>query len=186
MSERPIIFSAPMVRAILAGRKTMTRRLATSPLRKCEPDDLLWVREAWKPHSIYAGMKPRDVPDTEVFYRADDKYAPSNTPWIPSIHMPRWASRIMLRVTGVKVERLRDITNEDAIAEGIEERLVETSEGEKNLWFGIPHVGNQDAIQAFADLWDSLHNPHGYCAEDAPHSWLANPEVVAISFERQP
>ncbi len=62
------------------------------------PGDRLWVRETWKPFSIYAERAPRDIPPSKVFYRADDSYAQSNTRWFPSIHMPRWASRLTLIV----------------------------------------------------------------------------------------
>ena len=109
-AERPILLSGPMVRAILDGRKTMTRRLATSPLAKCQPGDRLWVRETWQVPALCG-----------VQYRATDSapighWRPTLGPWRPSIDMPRWASRITLEVTGVKVERLPDISEEEAFA----------------------------------------------------------------------
>jgi hypothetical protein len=165
-----------MVRAILSDKKRMTRRFATSPLAKCAAGDQLWVREAWKPHSIYAGMKPRDVPETEVFYRADDKYAPSNTPWLPSIHMSRWACRITLTVTAVKIEPLQEISEDDSVAEGI--RQMRCGGGS---WVGGEGPGRKitpwpTAKEAFRDLWESLYGPD---------AWKKNPTVVAISFQRE-
>lgn len=162
VSERPIIFSAPMVRAILAGRKTMTRRLATSPLRKCEPGDMLWVRESFK--LADSGMDPRGE---HLIYNADGAhgYAVSSSRFvkvkmksISSIHMPRWASRITLEVTGARVERLQDISEEDVAAEGVDPYCM-TARG------------------AFFALWNSLHGPA---------SWEANPSVVCVSFKRIP
>lgn len=183
MTVRPIIFSAPMVRAILEGRKTQTRRpawqaprvfiqtdgeppepiLVPTVWQKAEPGDLLWVRETWKPHSLYAGMKPREMPPTKVFYRSDEAYAPSNTPWVPAIHMPRWASRITLDVTDVRLERLQEITPADAIAEGIM-----PSANSLTIDCDTP-----DPREEFRDLWDAIHGPG---------AWEANPEVVVIGF----
>jgi len=105
--DRPIIFSGPMVQALLAGRKTMTRRLATSPLRKCQPGDRLWVRES------FSSSDPGPV------YRADHGDEATGWGWTPSIHMPRKHSRLTLIVNAVKFERLQDINGLDALAEGI-------------------------------------------------------------------
>lgn len=154
--ERPILFSTPMVRAILEGRKTQTRRtikpqfIATDGITKITPHDLegerfgffdefqeyrcpyghpgdkLWVRESWQ-HSNHP-FGPLDT-DCDIFFRADYWDDPhgmdgEKSPegkyrkWKPSIHLPRWASRINLEITGIRVERLQDISEEDAIAEG--------------------------------------------------------------------
>lgn len=139
-------------------------RRRPSPWQRVKPGDVLWVRENWKPHSLYAGWKPRDIPPSNVFYAADEKYAPSNTPWVPSIHMPRWASRLTLEVTAVKVEQLQDISEEDALAEGTE--LSEIVCG-KQMW----HASHR---AAFASLWMSLHGSQ---------SWASNPEIVALTFD---
>lgn len=159
MKERPILFSGPMVRALLEGRKTQTRRVVDAgqfrPGRgatprdfdsvgewskasgRCfegrsekypgvilglllcpygQPDDQLWVRETWQatPPSYEAAMG-------RTLYAADcpDGKHPPN--WRPSIHMPRWACRIRLEVTGVRVERVQDISEADAKAEGFAE-----------------------------------------------------------------
>lgn len=217
MAERPIIFSAPMVRAILAGRKTMTRRLAWrlgspsasaknpyrernrvtadgsiercfeiwSPWMRTNPGDRLWVREAWSDVNTESGPALLFRADGNYRWCDEDAYPVEyerypgcifatwgadllrgvDGRWRPSIHMPRWASRITLEVTGVKVERLQDITNEDALAEGA-------------LESELPYVGAMTCDQArvaFSLLWDSLHGKL---------SWEQNPEVVCISFKR--
>lgn len=228
MSDKGIIFSAPMVRALLAGRKTQTRRLFKLPTKTHSggpiyehpkmggwaattlggegvfaidkvtgqrvsvperaaiwhqttgttiatphaPGDRLYVRETWKPHSLYAEMKPRDIPVSDVFYAADNRYAPSNTPWVPCIHMPRWASRLWLAVTDVRVERLRDISRVDAIAEGLERHIV----GLIPAWRGSADLAPRLYPDlAYGDLWDSLHTELGT-------RWIDNPWVVATSF----
>lgn len=152
MKERPILFSAPMVRAILNGSKTMTRRVVKLP-KWAEPgtleidfhdklmaicretgcfsdiecpfgisSDRLWVRETFAPHCSSV-ISNRDV--SGLYYRADDetKYE-TDLSWKPSIFMPRWASRITLEVTGVRVERLQDISEADIASEGVTQRLV--------------------------------------------------------------
>lgn len=226
--ERPILFSAPMVRALLDGRKTQTRRVAKAfagrddldgILRRyprqagCPygvPGDLLWVRETWKPHSIYAGMKPREVPRTKVFFRADDAYAPSNTPWKPGIHMPRWASRLTLLVADVRVERLQAISDDDAIAEGLyrskpddEDRdwfeshredegraptPEEWAEFEEGVWMvpGVPQRWGMTPAERRRDQWaPDPQFAYRLIWEHihGPGSWDANPWVWAVSFE---
>ncbi len=178
---KPIIFSAPMVKALLAGRKTQTRRII-KPQPKCQTPttltrgirfsvgDRLYVRETWKPHSTFDGMKPRDMPPSRIFYRADDTYAPSNTRWYPAIHMPRWASRMTLTVTDVRVQRLNEISEADAKAEGADQVGVETGEitsSSAPIEYGSYRAG-------FADLWNSINGPG---------SWDANPWIVAVSFD---
>lgn len=173
MTDRPIIFSAPMVRALLAGRKTQTRRLATSPLRRCDVGDRLYVREAFAIRGIYTDF-------VEVGYAAHR--TASHTEYVeqipvalvtdakvtwpkdrPSIHMPRWASRLTLIVEGVKVERLHAISEADALAEGID-RIVFPEVGE----WGWPQ-------RKYRQLWDSLHTDEG-------ERWHDNPDVVALTF----
>lgn len=142
-------------------------RVITKQEVRYKPGLKLWVRENWKPHSIYAEIKPRHIPQSRVFYAADEAYAPSNTPWHPSIFMPRWASRLTLDVTVVKIERLRDIGPADAKAEGIE--FVAGTYGVKGIassWWALP-------TEAFAALW--LHI-------NGRESWADNPYVVAVSF----
>ena len=215
--ERPILFSAPMVRALLAGTKTQTRRAINpqpfidelrnfhwngwnygqsvygephvqaiaSPLPQSrtnrvlcpfgKPGDRLWVRETWKPHSTFADRKPSGIPPSHVFYAADERYAPSNTPWVPSIHMPRWASRITLEITDVRVQRLQDISEEDAIAEGCTEKAAETHQDDDRLREECGYFPPSSHEHAFRLLWESINGAA---------SWDANPFVWALTFRR--
>lgn len=196
MRERPIVFSSPMVRAILAGTKTQTRRVMKpqpvemtgaakggilhEPCRYGTPSDHLWVREAWADLTESHGQPwERYNPQTRlyergkspfVWYRADGEQPgagsgdePGTERWRPSIHMPRWASRITLEVTGVRVERLQEISEADAIAEGVEPVLYPPDGGD------APHV------EGFRDLWSWI-NGAGL--------WEANPWVWVVEFKR--
>ena len=196
MKERPILFSAPMVRAILSGRKTQTRR----EVKRCgllestggqgmrpipiacphgRPGDRLWVRETWQ----YAPVKYCDCPQgseaqpcddwiegigcrsnrTEVIYREDEATAAK---WRSPIHMPRWASRITLEITDIRVERVQDISEADAMAEGVEfGNITDPLTGEID----------RDATEAFEVLWESIHGSG---------SWDMNPYVWVIEFRR--
>ncbi|USE78951.1 hypothetical protein NDR89_20150 [Cupriavidus gilardii] len=202
MKERPILFSGAMVRAIFDGRKTQTRRVAKefagrddldAILRRfphqdgCpygRPGDRLWVRETWQ-HENYP-LGPYE-PDCTVFYRADyldDPLGPDlersvdgiRRRWNPSIHMPRTACRLVLEVTGVRVERLQDISYEDAIAEGmfdpgtIESTYPLTGETGEQLGRRLSHPQ-----RSFAILWEELNGPG---------AWDANPWVWVVEFRR--
>jgi len=212
MKERPILFSAPMVRAILEGRKTQTRRVVkVQPGPSCcieegdegeppfvysslygdgpgyevhesrapcrcpygAPGDRLWVRETWM-QNPGREISP-DGNRHDVIYRADECHYGPAIRWRPSIHMPRWASRIDLEVTGVRVERLQDISEEGAIAEGVG-RVGERFKGYMPL-----HTGGQYdpalAKTSFSQLWESI-NGDG--------SWDANPWVWVVEFNRAP
>lgn len=169
MKERPIILSGPMVRAILAGAKTQTRRVVKpqamgqwGPVVPCpygRPGDRLWVREAWRPvHGGYSDLGAR--------YRAD--FERDQTVWRPSIHMPRWASRITLEVTGVRVERLQDISEADAQAEGSFEWAAEQDTPVRDL---------DEARLVYLQLWQSINGPA---------SWDADPWVWVVEFRRLP
>ena len=177
MTNRPILFSAPMVRALLDGRKTQTRRLAwrwrestdgwradsvPTIWQRVKPGDRLWARETW-------GEQRRGG----LVYRADDLRAlGSSNPWRSPIHMPRQASRITLTVTAVRVERLQEISEADARAEGI---LFVPGHGHikpADLAEGFSNYLNCTA--GFADLWDDIHGPG---------SWSADPEVVVLTFD---
>jgi hypothetical protein len=192
-TERPILFSGPMVLAILSGRKTQTRRViktvadrqlnqflhymatAVDPDLKCpygKPGDRLWVRETWAKTGF-------DL----VTYRADnttlqmvENHEWDHTDWRPSIHMPRWASRITLEITGVRAERLQAIVNNpsDCIAEGISH-----PDGYDFLW--QRYDGEMSACSmpwvSFSTLWDSINAKRGY-------GWDQNPWVWAIEFKR--
>ena len=181
MNVRPIIFSGGMVSALLAGRKSQTRRLATSPLAKCQPGDLLYVREAfcpcWSAQPIYRADDPSGRGAREAGYAAEPKYK-------PSIHMPRAASRLTLEVTEVRREFLQTISDEHALAEGI---AGITKDG-KLIKYGLPDrdglPGTDDygwpwdqwqltPSHAFKRVWASLHGQEG---------WDADPLVVALAF----
>lgn len=196
MKERPIIFSAPMVRAILDGRKTQTRRVinpqptvSEQRLRelgawaddltlseqvnaafqagcidaRCpygRPGDRLWVRETWQ-HT------PTLAADLQgpVMYRAHCEERPRPLAWRSPIHMPRWASRITLEVTGVRVERLQEISEADARAEG-----CAGGHG------AIPEYGySASPVEHYGFLWEQINGPG---------SWSANPWVWVIEFAR--
>ncbi|MEJ6330882.1 ASCH domain-containing protein [Klebsiella pneumoniae] len=194
MTERGMIFNAEMVRAILDGRKTQTRRPVKFPVHDknlgCElagnelagelsagnylnsafgkPGDRIWVRETW---NKYGGL---------LTYRADHdwiddmrKETVCTAKWVPSIHMPRWASRILLEITDVRVERLNAISEEDATAEGVPPAgsLLPDYPGT----FLTPKGDFATAKVAFQRLWESIYGEE---------SWKANGWVWVISFKR--
>lgn len=208
MSEHPILFSGAMVRAILEGRKTQTRRVMknqppddVAPITVAryhptiidrrgeqapgseifgafsndgewgckspfgEPGDRLWVRET---HLNWWKLDEANRDGPRVFshvaaYAADGYELQPGEKWIPSIHMLRAASRITLAVTGVRIERLQSITDDDALAEGIFPPGME-------CLIGTPRDG-------FRNLWDSLNAARGY-------GWEANPWVWVVEFRR--
>lgn len=186
MADRGVIFSAPMVRALLEGRKTQTRRLVTSPLRRCEVGDRLWVREAITVRGVYSDV-------VEIGYRAHKnashtefveqwpvescRDAEGNLPRVnwpryrPSIHMPRWASRLTLIVTDVRQEPLQEISTADAIAEGGDPMHIQPGGATGN-----PSDGWLCFQSGFRALWDSLHDKPG-------ERWEDNPEIVALTFK---
>lgn len=198
MKDKPILFSAPMVQAILRGDKTQTRRIikgvgndnhmtlrkgaeiTTHVLEAVNHDGLipfkkgdhLWVRETWRTIARLDGVKPSEIPvNTMVSYDADYPTEPNNGcrgVGRPSIFMPRWASRITLKVEDVRVELLRNITEYDAQAEGCAPAFEDE--------FGI--VGSKPYYKyGFRQLWNSLNEQRGY-------GWDANPWVVAVSFQQ--
>lgn len=202
MIERPILFSAPMVRAILDGTKTQTRRAVKSTgmyaidasihgeevarrelaalATRCpygQAGDQLWVREAFSgPHCMDASDGCKAVPPSKwgdcsrIWYWADGN--PTEGDWTrprPSIHMPRWASRILLEIAAVRVERLQDISETDAKAEGApdyEEGIDHPPPGADHEW---------SFRGSFIRLWESINGPG---------SWDANPCVWVIEFRR--
>jgi len=193
--ERPILFNGAMVRAILEGRKTVTRRavkgMALDWLDEdmftaeyvaehsglCpfgEPGDRLWVRETFAALSAgeYEPVKPRYGYGQEIRFAATDPLSDCDVgvrgyAWRPSIHMPRWACRILLEVTDVRVERLQDITYEQAAAEGIQR--------DHRMWFATDEGGKafQHPEHAFAELWRKTGG-----------DWHANPWVWVVEFKR--
>lgn len=198
IKERPILFSAPMVRAILAGQKTQTRRAvkpqaitpslltegawkdaSTGKPVRCpygEPGDRLWVREAFA-HYYHDNSEPPFRSPDDVAYKADefkpDEYVYGT--WKPSIHMPRWASRILLEIVSVRVERLQDISESDCWEEGIEEVMHDFDElGQAQM---AKRLGCciDDAKPLYAQLWESINGAG---------SWDANPWVWVVEFKR--
>lgn len=204
--ERPILFSAPMVRALLDGRKTQTRRMIPSATldayyeydewcsnvsagvptsrqweegyflerSRIQTGDRLWVREAWRTtgcdgRSDY--LPPRDLQPHPAWYEANGT-APAGElvgKLRPSMFMPRWASRLTLTVTDVRVQRLQDISEEDAVAEGIEP--------EEGYWRDYMMPVTQICVRAadsYRTLWDSINGAG---------SWETNPWVSAIAFD---
>lgn len=205
-----------MVRAILEGRKTQTRRVVKLPVEQdhmwdggwkiihkaittglatfnrmrgkslknkdpiiCpygQPGDRLWVRETWAlvPQTAYrqsTGVdqvnKPGCNHDAAVFRAGWERCAPSR--WRPSIHMPRWASRITLEIVSVRIERLNDISERDALSEGIERLSVGFKDYQRTQWnLGCPK-------HSFQTLWESI-NGNG--------SWQQNPWVWVVEFKR--
>lgn len=189
--EMPILFGAPMIRAIQVGTKTQTRRIL-----KPQPGDLdavfmmddgtwhvtgsdgshmsalgirwrvgdrLWVREAWSPEHKWTSTKPRDIPNgDDIWYWADGN--PPDGDWTkpkPSIHMPRWASRITLEVVAVRVERLQAISEVDALAEGIEGTEFWRDQHPPSICYSV--------------LWNHINGAT---------SWDANPWVSVTEFQR--
>lgn len=232
--EKPILFNAEMVRAVLDGRKTQTRRVVKpQPEKQTEwfkyleegkyismnhilgignptsignaikcpygsPGDELWVRETW----MDAGKEIPGSKHGEIWYKANDceEYAISCEPrecrpkWKPSIHMPRWASRIQLRVKDVRVERVQDISEEDARSEGVrpnwcgelsgwdpDEHGFMCQEGIRH-WEKYPESDwdggyHRTGKEAFESLWDSINEKRGF-------GWEKNPWVWVVEFER--
>ena len=171
MRERPILFSTEMVRAIRAGCKTVTRRVAVPTAagecrnRYGEPGDRLWVKERFAvlPHTTPG----RGVPFGDVVYYADDSDADVDV-WRPSIHMPRWASRLQLEVRDVRLERVQEyLTDREAVLEGV-----------GHLYGLAPGVVPADGRRRFAELWDSINAARGYPWADNPPVWRVEFEVV--------
>ena len=176
MRDIPIIFSAPMVRALLDGRKTQTRRLATSPLAKVQPSDRLWVREnfqllSWGDYEV-TRYQPCDVRYAATDTLADADREIRGYPWRPSIHMPRWASRVTLVVEQVRIMPLKSISEEDAKAEGIAPNPTQPG-----TWMDYPEGSSAAGLAhprlSFRSLWESLHGAG---------SWSSNPLVIAPTF----
>ena len=221
MTDRPILFSAPMVRALLDGTKTQTRRVLKPQPNIFEIDergtpcqvgifhdsgaaynrlilgryitlqkvpfcigDRLWVREAWTVGCIFTDcVETRYQAHERASYTEFVEQIPiarvgklpkaSWPKYAPSIHMPRWASRLTLTVTDVRVERLQDISREDAIAEGLTHKpgVIEPD------WWVLPEPFHQGTwlspVAAYRFLWNEINGPG---------AWEANPWVVAISF----
>lgn len=174
IKERPILFSGEMVRAILAGRKTQTRRAISDRflnsltardadrkaiLAKCpygKPGDRLWVREAFMVHA------------NEISYAATDQALIGESRWRPSIHMARSFCRLVLELTEIRGERLQAISVSDAAAEGFG-AWVRTS-------YRDEHGKKCNPVERFATTWQRLNADRGY-------PWASNPFVWALTFK---
>ena len=219
MKERPILFSGPMVRALLGGTKTQTRRVVKPqpdsthsgfpywniggyraawcrsaedggplvpanplPCPYGQPGDRLWVRETWFPdppndgswpYTSWAGCREGQIAAVPERFRRPAfccygaSWPHGGMRWTPSIHMPRWASRITLEVTGVRVKRLREISEADAKAEGAPFEL--SPPDSVRLGAVASHLGG------FQRIWQTINGPD---------NWEANPLVWAIEFKR--
>lgn len=212
MKARPILFSAPMVRALLAGTKTQTRRVVNVPGRdpsankpgvhapiepyhhapsgnwnfvlsatghglgdpfRCPygvPGDRLWCRETWRAPSSCDHLSPRSIADSEgVRFVADETVGagPGYGKKRPGMFMPRWASRLTLEITEVRVERLQDISLNDVRAEGCEVRA---------FWLFGAEAAERQRIGAnvYRQLWEQINGAG---------SWDANPWVWALTFK---
>jgi hypothetical protein len=205
MSEKPILFSGPMIRALLDGSKTQTRRIirfddpmptGTPTLMDNEdliywawgpdhyicpygvPGDRLWVRETFRDENPEGSKNPSLV-EFAAECRSDCMG------WRPSIFMPRWACRLHLEITEVRVERLQDISESGAMAEGVEktpdaENLAVDPFRNKPSWRGYLNGGRayrDSARDSYASLWDSLNAKRGF-------GWDTNPWVWVMSFRR--
>lgn len=216
MADHPILFSAPMIRALLDGRKTQTRRIINpQPTvhenghswtwrgrdgsfvgawgnsiegfretaithNRIKVGDRLWVREthAIVPRTAFRmsegvtqTLRPDDDHDAAVYAAEWERSRPGQ--WRPSIHRPRWASRLTLSVTHVRVERLQDISEQDAVAEGC---FKGKASGRVFASEGAMHLGGDEWVNArdwYADLWDTINGPG---------AWDENPWVAAYTF----
>ena len=217
MKERPILFSGPMVKAILDGRKTMTRRVVKKQpadvyvpeegFVNCDENGIVWGRQRvlvrdyvdvdvfpfpstyapmrcpygvpggllWVRESCYICRQDEDgAPTVEppVVYKASSSPPTDLYPFIrPSIHMPRWASRITLEITYVRAELLQEITEEDARAEGVYPNGFENGFGQV-----YPSGGTTPYRRGFAMVWDSINGKK--------YPWASNPWVWVVSFKR--
>jgi hypothetical protein len=206
VKERPMIFSGPMVKAILAGNKTQTRRVIRNPekyshIRDCgfccphgQPGDRLWVRETWSdamsddgPVICYRANLDRRYlhfdawpieydryPECRFANWASDLERGIEGHWRSLFHMPRWAARIILEITDVRVQRLQEINEADARAEGFpipgtQPCIVNGEPGEVTFF---------DPRTAFAYGWNAINSKRPGCA------WIDNPWTWAITFKR--
>lgn len=187
MNQRGIIFSKPMVLALLADIKTQTRRkLKFQPANESElpdlaacpygqPGDRLWVREAWRTLKEYDTKQPGELPrDTPLRYEADQHY--NQLEFEPGrlrqgIFMPRWASRLELEITHVRLQRLQDTSASDAVAEGAQAVLGDTREEDY-----LADEEDEDVLgplDLYRAVWESLHGAG---------SWELNPWIWVVEF----
>ena len=206
MKERPILFSGEMVKAILEGRKTMTRRLTTRYYG--DVGDRLWVRETWRvgmredPYQQYKGVQYKadelcpeyDKDELPIWLSPESRNMGVSPHWKPSIFMPRWASRITLEITDTRVGELQNITEEDAEKEGMPDEYpidpvyCPNCQGQGTCGAIHPRsLGYMEidcpecdtAKKKFKNLWDSI-NGRG---RKPGRAWENDPWVWVISFK---
>ena len=192
MAIKPILFNTEMVRAILDGRKTCTRRIMKPQLTAhygtqyvkppYGPGDILYVRETWcaLPVNEAGHMRGHSV----YYYKADGDLRPEGWRgnWHPSIRMPKEAARIWLKVTDVRVERLQDITEDGAWQEGTDcwDDACYADNGWHPTFEDPDSGGNCDIIAGFEKLWNNTIKK----SDLDRYGWSANPYVFVIEFER--
>lgn len=222
MKARPLLFSGAMVRALLAGQKTQTRRainpqpstvvdgqVAYAPARPgyaralaCpygRPGDLLWVKETWQAQEAFDGLSPTEIGETwaeeygspwcPIRFLADGKCEGSVEQWQESpagktrvsIHMPRWASRLTLPVADVRIERLFDISDADAVAEGIVAIAPPSRDGMRH--FGVPglNIDRPTPARAYLALWAAINGEESLAAN--PWVWTITFSVLRVNVE---
>lgn len=206
IKEHPLLFTGDMVRAILDDRKTQTRRIGAR-YKKWKVGELIWVRETWwdlghTENGIWEGRRESHTVKPKYAATCPDPFAEGiggvvepkkchwkkallfNSTWRKrsSIHMPKWAARIWLEITGIREEFLQDITEEDAKAEGIKGYDAHgggTHFNPVTIYPAFPEKGGgfRTAREAFELLWDSINAKRDY-------GWDTNPKPVVITFKR--
>ena len=215
---KPILFKGEMVRALLSGKKTQTRRIIKPQPTVCphnpmyldwsgladgvtadrvalalympyQVGDLLWVRETWATSSIYDLLSPKSIPINGLLWFASEGTKPDHAGrWRRSIFMPRWASRITLKVTGVRIERVNQISEEEAIAEGVAPGFRyefcgasswhENRDEQLDKGVEMGKVKRTGPVELFAALWDSINGKNTGC------KFADGPWTMVIEFER--
>lgn len=208
MEVRPILFNTEMVQAILAGHKRVTRRtikpqptehltcgehwreLLAAAAAPFHPGDVLWVRETWCRLARVDENCTTHYDDCNYYYATDGDYQidlydddgflldDQRMKWRPSIHMPKEAARLFLRVTDIRVEQLQDMYVDDALSEGAWGNDIPSIPF--SLLFKEHPTASCNAIASFAHLWDSTIKP----SDLTVYGWSTNPWVWVIAFER--
>lgn len=168
MKEHPLIYQAWSIPLLLDGTKTQTRRVPVERYRNWQVGDRIWVRETWWKNSSEILNRVKVLYDCEIDEWECDKLNKMGWKKKPSIHMPRWACRIILEIIGLREEHIQDISREDALAEGVENYNLEF-DGRVYKAVGL------SLRTRFHALWDSINKKRGY-------GWVANPIVKVIEF----